>query len=157
MVDSVRELTPQHLAAWVGAYRGGGTNHEGESFDAVADVREIAEGRSLCLEFTATGAAGQVFHTEVSLICQDLAGGGLCLAQACSNIPGLAVHQGSDAVFSDTGSLLSVSFAFGDDDSGFRQVLTLGRSSPGALEYSFAWAMPGRPVEPRSTALMAVV
>ena len=157
MTDSQRPLNPRLLAGWVGKYSGGGTNHEDQTFDAVAELREIAQGRSLCLEFTATGTTGEVYHTEVSLISPDLAGDGLCLAQACSNIPGLAVHQSADATFSDAGVLLSISFAFGAEGDGFRQVLTLASASPGTLEYSFAWAMPGEPVKPRSTALMTSV
>ncbi|WP_406631931.1 hypothetical protein [Amycolatopsis sp. WGS_07] len=157
MTGSQRPLAPGDLAEWIGKYEGGGTNHEGEAFDAAAELREIALGQSLCLEFTATGRTGEVFHTEVSLISEDLSGSGLKLAQACSNIPGLAVHQCTGAVVSADGRLESVEFSFGGDSAGFRQVLTLNRPRAGTLEYTFAWAMAGEPVEPRSSATMTAV
>ena len=157
MTDSAGSLKTRDLSAWVGSYRGSGVNHEGQVFDAVAELREIVDGRSLCLEFTATGSDGEVYHTEVSLIGPDLFGDGLCLAQACSNIPGLTVHHSTDAVVAADGRLTGVSFAFGGDDSGFRQVLTLSRTLPGTLEYAFAWAMPGEPVQPRSRATLTSV
>jgi hypothetical protein len=157
MTDQAGSLKPRDLAEWVGKYRGGGDNHEGQSFDAVAELREVVDGRSLCLEFTATGVDGEVYHTEVSLIGADLFGGGLCLAQACSNIPGLTVHHSTDPVVAADGRLTEVSFSFGGDDSGFRQVLTLSSPQPGTLVYAFAWAMPGEPVEPRSKATLTSV
>ncbi len=157
MADSAGSLKPRDLSEWVGKYRGGGVNHDGQGFDAVAELREIVDGRALCLEFTATGSDGEVYHTEVSLISPDLSGSGLCLAQACSNIPGLAVHRSTGVVVAADGLLAEISFAFGGDVSGFRQVLTLSRTHSGTLEYAFAWAMPGEPVEPRSKATMTSV
>jgi hypothetical protein len=155
---AIDSITLADFADWHGEYQGGGTNHEGEQFTASAAISAAGGGNALCLEFTAWSVDGEVLHGETSLIAWRSDLRRLCLAQTCSNIRGITVHDLADAQSADAGGLGRAAFLFGGEDDGlFRQVLALTRRDNGSLEYRFAWALPGETVSERSFAVMAPV
>ncbi len=129
-----------------GYFSGRGINHEGQNFTGSLALRRITGG--YLLWFRAQGDRGEVFHEESVLIAQNPAGG-LLMTSLNTNFPGLQTFNGA-------ATEMGLVFSHGDTTTleGFRETVTISVKDNQVLGYSFAWAMPGQPMEARSAVVM---
>ncbi len=93
-----------------GRWTGSGLNHVSQPYTGRLIVNPINPGATI-LTFTATGADGEIYHTEtITLTLGDLT-----------------------------------------DEFTFRETITLHLTPDLTLHQTYAWAMPGEPIQPRST------
>lgn len=148
-VDVAQELRP-----WAGRYAGSGVNHEGEAFTGQLTLTPVLGGQGLRLHFLANLGDGTVAHEEESLISPALAGGWVlwCLN---TNAPGAYAHQLVAGPLPQ-GATQAFVFEHGklEDESSFRERITLSLHPEGALGYTYAWGLPGGPFAERSGLVM---
>lgn len=134
------------LAQRSGLWVGGGINHSGERFTCELVLRPAFSG--FLQWFRAEGDSGEVFHEEVLLLGFSTDG---VLSAAClnSNVSGLQLFGSDDA------EAVGLCMTHGDmaDVNSFRERVTLEKTEgENAIQYKFAWAMPGEEISLRSSA-----
>jgi hypothetical protein len=123
-----------------GRWTGSGLNHVSQPYTGRLIVNPINPGATI-LTFTATGADGEIYHTETILIGETSA------VSASNNLPGLATF----ALTHPTPETLTLTLGDLTDESTFRETITLHLTPDLTLHQTYAWAMPGEPIQPRST------
>lgn len=139
------------LATGPTAFRGEGVNHENEPFVGTLSVLPLEEGRAVLLRYAATIAAGDVVHTESTLLGVG-PDGALCLWPVMPELPEVLPHPQRNAE-SQPGHFIRVVFGSGprDDLARFREEITLQLHEDGSLVYAHAWGLPGEPFADRSS------
>jgi len=136
----------KNLSARAAFYQGSGTNHEAQNFTGSLVIRPAHGGAALW--FRATGDDGEIYHEELVLIGAAF-NGGLTMTSLNSNIPA-AQHFVSEMTSADEARFITPDF---EKPRNFRERVTLLLNDSG-ITYSFAWGMPGQPIEDRSSATM---
>ncbi len=140
------------LGKLAGRWEGAGINHEGQSYKGEITFDVPVNNSAAIIHCLATGTDGSVYHLETLMVGTEP--GGACFAYSASNnVPGV-VH------FSITQpSPESIVFTLGDlaDLSNFREVITMRIEAESELFHGFAWAMPGEPMQERSSGRLSPV
>jgi hypothetical protein len=140
------------LANLCGKWEGSGVNHEGQDYTGQLILDPQINRLAMLLHFTATGAAGTVFHRETLMIGVQ-PDGSTAAFSISNNIPGLASFRVTQPA---TESLV---LTLGDieDPNSFRELITFRLAPGGELFHGYSWAMPGEPLQERSSALLRCV
>jgi hypothetical protein len=144
----------QALKASTGLYVGEGLNHEGEKFQARFLLEPQLDDSLIELRFRAEDSE-QAFHEERTWISEDLAQPGLCLWTVSTNTPGVLRLPLVELTQDGSYSTRAV-FRLGDpdDQSRFREEITLAVRHDGGIEYVYAWAVPHEKFAVRSRCLL---
>lgn len=132
-----------YLCSRCGRYQGDGANFEGHPFRAELEIRPVAGDSAIELRFRAEDVE-QAFHEELTLIGNDLLQNRVALWTVSTNTPGILRHELVEDSSDDFRDRRLV-FRLGDpqDESHFRQEITLDLMKDGALEYRYSWGVPG--------------
>jgi hypothetical protein len=137
------------LAKLRGRWEGSGVNHEGQDYTGQLILDPQINPLAILLHFTATGADGTVFHRETSMLGVQ-PDGSTAAYSISNNIPGMASFQ----VTQPTTQSVALTLGNLEDPGSFRELITF-RLEPGeALFHGYSWAMPGEPMQERSSALL---
>jgi hypothetical protein len=137
------------LAKLRGRWEGSGVNHEGQDYTGQLILDPQINPLAILLHFTATGADGTVFHRETSMLGVQPDGSAAAFSIS-NNIPGLASFR----VTQPTTQSVALTLGNLEDPGNFRELITF-RLEPGeALFHGYSWAMPGEPMQERSSALL---
>jgi hypothetical protein len=142
------------LVESVGEYSGRGINHEKKNFDGRFNLQVDFENKSLSLISSATGAQGEIFHSERSWLGFDIMGS-LVLYVVSNNHPAITPHHFHRIETGSEGEQ-KITFRFGnpEDKNNFREEIHINLYSDKSLEHSYSWGLPGGPFEPRSGSRM---
>jgi uncharacterized cupin superfamily protein len=137
-----------------GTFSGSGVNHEGQNFTGVLTLKPGVAGKSIALEFTATGTDGTVYHAEQSNIGYNVQEN-LSLWVASSNHPAMMEHTLKEILSTESGSETFL-FQCGDfkNNQTFREEIALKIWSNQELSYTYSWGLPGEEYKERSGARM---
>ncbi|MGZ3651230.1 MAG: hypothetical protein ACXVB9_05105 [Bdellovibrionota bacterium] len=142
------------LTNYQGTYRGNGVNHEGQAYQGRFELTELLSGRGFELRARAESDQGELYHDEVSWIAPDLSGD-LHLYVMSSNHPGVTPHLFHRIETGGEGEKRIV-FRFGlpENDTTFREEITIACFGDGSVEHRYAWGLPGGAFETRSGSRM---
>lgn len=140
----------QALAGGARRYSGRGLNHEGEAFTGTLVVEPLVGGRAVMLHYTARLDDGSIAHEESTLLAPG-PDGRLVLWPVMSEIDAVLPHAEAHTAPVEAGSGLVFAFGRRDDDSAFREEITVALGAGGALTYAHAWGLPGGPFDDRSS------
>ncbi|MFN9572483.1 MAG: hypothetical protein ACK58C_17525 [Betaproteobacteria bacterium] len=139
------------LASGPPAYRGRGTNHDGEPFIGALRVQVLGDGRAVLLHYCATLDDGTVAHTESTLLAPG-PDGRLCLWPVMSELPVVLPHAQIETQAPGDPRTTAVFASGAREDRGcFREEITLAFGADGSLTYAHAWGLPAGPFKDRST------
>ncbi|MBC7541828.1 MAG: hypothetical protein H7338_03775 [Candidatus Sericytochromatia bacterium] len=138
------------LATYQGQYRGEGVNHEAEPFIGEMNVQQVVNTKGISVRYTATGLNRTVYHEEHTVIGPG-AKGTAVLWTLNSNAPSVLEH-GLRFDGTDADGMRQIVFGYGDpnDETRFRETITLELFSDGTLGYHYAWGMAGGTFRKRS-------
>ena len=145
------------LAAAEGTYEGDGMNHAEEKFRGELKMKPALDGAVIEIQFRATDAEN-AFHEERTWITEDLVHGGLALWTVSTNTPGVLklnlVEDTSDGSYSSR-----VVFRLGDrdDESRFREEISLSLRHDRGIEYVYSWGVPHEKFGVKSKALLRLI
>jgi len=139
-----------------GRYEGDGMNHEGQKFSGQFVISPVLENHGAYLTFSATGANGENFHSEHTLIGNDFEGN-LNIFVLSNNHPGMTPHVFKNLVETASGSKKLI-FGFGnpENNNSFREEIVLEIFPDKKVDYRYFWGMPNGPFEERSGATMSL-
>ena len=137
------------LAKLCGKWEGSGLNHEGQSYTGQLILDPQINSLAMLIHFAAEGSDGTLYHRETLMIGMQ-SNGTTAAFSVSNNIPGLASFSATQPT---TQSLLLTLGNIDDEDS-FREVITFRLESDGELFHGYSWAMPGEPIQERSSALL---
>ena len=134
------------LAVGPKEYKGVGVYHEGESFVGTLRVQPLVSGQGVLLHYEARVGEDEVVHAESTLVAPDMSGT-LTLWPVMSELPGVLPHK---AILQGENRAV---FASGpkEDESAFREEISIALGEDGSLTYAHAWGMPGGEFEDRSS------
>ncbi|MBS1961104.1 MAG: hypothetical protein JST04_02725 [Bdellovibrionales bacterium] len=143
-----------------GEYRGGGTNHEGETFTSIARIGEAlgsaSRGGGIALEYTAR-VGSHVVHDERSLVGRD-ENGDWALFAMTTNTPAVLKHVLSESKSRREGDEWVLTFEYGDAENreAFRERLDLRfHETRRTFGYDYFWGLPGKDFGRRSSSEMS--
>lgn len=134
-------------------FAGAGFNHEGEHFTAVLELQPLVQGSALMWHYTATRDDGLHLHAESTLLSTD-GQDRPCLWPVMEELPFVLPHPLVDLKApAGAGAPLVAVFASGpvDDNTTFREQITLELATDGSLRYAHAWGLPGEAFGDRSS------
>jgi hypothetical protein len=137
------------LAKLCGTWEGSGVNHEGQRYTGQLILDPQINPLAMLLHFTATGADGAVYHRE-TLMLGVQPDGSAAAYSISNNIPGMASFQ----VTQPASQSLNLTLGNLEDPVSFREVITFRLEPGGELFHGYSWAMPGEPMQDRSSALL---
>ncbi|TAG01407.1 MAG: hypothetical protein EAZ43_11520 [Betaproteobacteria bacterium] len=142
------------LASGPTTFHGEGINHEQEKFTGALNVQPLEGGIAVLLSYTATLKTGAVVHSESTLLGVG-ADGKLCLWPVMSELPVVLPHTEVTSK-TEPGRYTLAVFASGprDDDTAFREEITIQINEEGSIVYSHAWGLPGGQFAERSSCTM---
>lgn len=144
------------LKKFIGFYRGQGINHEGEKFDGIFELTEIAEGTGYQIKFQAKSLdEKKTFHTEVSILSATKAGG-VSLFNLNSNTPFMCEHKMVAHEIKD--NTLQFKFRFGniEDKHSFREEIYI-EAKDHEIFYQYSWGLPEGVFADRSKVKLTLV
>lgn len=130
------------LKEYLGCYQGQGINHEGEKFDGIFELTEVAQGAGYQIKFQAKSLdLKTVFHSEVSTLSATM-NGGFSLFNLNSNTPFMCEHKLVTNEIKD--ACLQLKFRFGniEDNNSFREEISLEATNK-TISYGYSWGLPG--------------
>lgn len=136
----------QTLAAGPRRYSGRGVNHEGEDFTGTLAVEPLVGGRGVLLHYTARLDEGSEAHAESTLLAPG-PDGRLVLWPVMSELDAVLPHTAVRAA----GAGLVFATGPRDDESAFREEITIAPGPGGELTLAHAWGLPGGPFADRSS------
>ena len=142
------------MHSWDGVWRGQGTNHERQTFNAELVARTLFGGKSTLVWFSARGLDGTIYHEEVALLGATM-GPDLHMTSANSNLP--FVQQFSTIAHASESSKNEVIFHFGNVVAGdtFRETVAFEAIDPQAIKVTFSWGLPGEDFAERSSVMLS--
>lgn len=145
----------QALAATKRVFRGEGLNHEKERFTGELRVEVLTAGAALLLRYRAVLHDGSTAHEEATLLARG-PDGRPTLWPVMSELEVVLPHPEVATSRTTQGGLRSV-FASGprEDDTAFREEITIELHVDGEVTYAHAWGLPGGRFEDRSSCRMA--
>lgn len=140
------------LAAGASRYVGRGVNHEAERFAGELRVQRLVGGAAVMLHYTAALDDGSVVHEESTLLGAG-PDGRLVLWPTMSELEAVLPHVEVQAAPGSTAAGLRVVFAHGQrqDETSFREEITVALAPDGTLTYAHAWGLPGGKFADRSS------
>ncbi len=137
------------LAKLCGNWEGAGLNHEGQSYTGQLILDPQINRLAILLHFSAKGSDGVVYHRETIMIGVQ-PNGTTAAFSVSNNIPGVA----SFLVTQPTSQSLVLTLGNIEDPGTFREVITFRLERGEELFHGYSWAMPGEPMQERSSALL---
>ena len=132
--------------------QGEGVNHEAERFHAELRVEPLVDGRAVMLRYRATLQDGSLVHQECTLLGAGQSGA-LCLWPVMAELPVVIPHEHRPALASTPDAFV---FSSGDrdDETAFREEITIAFGPDRTLTYAHAWGLPGEAFGTRSSACL---
>ena len=132
--------------------QGEGVNHEAERFRAELHVEPLVDGRAMMLRYRATLEDGSLVHEECTLLGLGPTGA-LCLWPVMAELPVVMPHEHRPAL-APTPEAFVFSSGDRDDQTAFREEITIAFGPDRTLTYAHAWGLPGEAFGPRSSACL---